>query len=331
MYPYIPLTDGEGLGITQAHCNVAPKISPMNGKIVFVSVGASSSATESTMLEQIINQGKTLGEVDSTIIFKNLAIAARDINDWMDVSTSTYANTWQQVNSNLQKAGLQLSDVQIIWLKEDDLKDPGADDGRVERLFWKFVTLIQILKSKFTNLKRIYVSGRSCVLPQADSKHAEPKPYMTGLVAKMLVQEQIAGNTELSMSIYPWISDILYLWTNQNEPRLADGYNRTMDSWKNDGVHPNTIGDDQVATFIYNMLMDYTDFFANGAGVEKSIPWSDNAPYTPLPLDEYEVIDDLTGEPEPLQQNSNNILGLLGLSLGVYLLKNRNKNSKKHL
>lgn len=312
MYDLIPLVDGEGLGCTPEHAAVAPKIAAINGKIVVVSVGASSSATESMALEDIVSQGKILGEVNSQIIFKNLAIAARDINDWIDSTTATYNNTWQQVTSNLASAGLGFNDVQIIWLKEDDLKDPNADEGRVIRLFWKFVDLIHLLKSKFPNLKRIYVSGRSCVLPNADSKHAEPKPYMTGLVAKMLVQEQIAGNPELNMVDYPWLSDILYLWTNQTMPRLADGYTRTSDSWKTDGVHPSPAGDDQVATFIYNMLLDYTDFFANGAKAEKSVPWYDDAPYIPLTEDDYQDVSD------PVMEQASNGFGLLVLGGLVY-------------
>lgn len=320
MYENIPLVDGEGLGITPEHCAVAPPITAIGGKIVMVSVGASSSATESVALEAIVNMGKTLGEVNSQVIFKNLAIAARDINDWVNTTSATYANTWSQVTSNLSSSGLNLNDVQIVWLKEDDLRDAGADDGRVNRLFWKFVDLIHLLKVKFPNLKRIYVSGRSCVLPQADSKHAEPKPYITGLVAKMLVQEQIAGNPELSLDKYPWLSDILYLWTDGSTPRLADGYTRTPDSWKGDGVHPSPIGDDQVATFVYNMLIDYTDFFANGAKAEKSVPWFDDAPYVPLTEDEYQ---DVADPMRPISSGSGISLLLIGgaLYLGSKIFK----------
>lgn len=314
MYQYIPLTDEGGLGITPGHAAQAPIINPINGKIVMATTGASSLATEGEVLAQIIAQGKALGEVNPIITFINLAIAARDINDWLDTS-DTLKSCWNKTTEALNVAGLNYSDIQIIWLKEDDLKDQSADDGRIVRLFWKFVDLIHLLKEKFPNLKRIYVSGRSCTLPQADVKHAEPRPFFTGLVAKMLVQEQIAGNPELDLSVCPWISDILYLWTNEDMPRESDGYGRSMDSWKNDGIHPNEIGDDQVATYVYNTLLDYTDFFPAGGSVERNAPWFDDTPYEPIPVDEY--YDPGTyNNGNPVQQSGSNA-GAVLIGLGV--------------
>lgn len=328
MYPYIPLIDGDGIGTTPAHVSIAPTIAPINGKILFISLGASSSATESVTLAQYIAQGKTLGEVNPDVDFVNCAIAARDVGDWSDPENPKYITGWQQTVNTLSGYGYTLNDVQVMWLKEDDLSDKESDPGRVTRLFWKYVTLLQTCKAKMPNLKRVYISGRSCVLPQAELTHEEPKPYYTGLAAKMIVQEQIAGNPYLSLDAVGWISDILYLWTNGYEPRVADGYIRTVDSWKGDGIHPNEIGNDQVATFLYNNLLELTDWFPNTFNSEKTIPEYDSTTYTPIPDNQYPditpvVVDDVNND------GGNNLLPGLLLLLGLGTLYYRSRKQNK--
>ena len=320
MYGYIPLVDGDGIGTTPAHAAIAQHVMPINDKILFISIGASSSASESDVLLQYINEGKLIGEVNPDVTFINCAIGARDVNDWSDPGSNKYADCWAQTENRLISNGFAFNDVQIIWLKEDDLQDKADDEGRVDRLFWKYVTLLQLLKTKFPNLKRTYISGRSCVLTNAESTHAEPKPYYTGLAAKKIVQEQIAGNPYLTQDLVGWVSDVVYLWTDGGQPRSSDGYMRTLDSWKGDGVHPNDIGNAIVADFIYNRLLNCTDWFPNTIASEKTIAEYDSTTYTPMENTEYPGDDNVIAG----QDNNNGLIYLIGLgALGLYLRKKR--------
>lgn len=318
----IPLIGGAGLGITQAHADESPVLSPINGKIVFVAIDASSMATEADLFAQYVANGKALGEVNPEVVFINLAQPAKDINDWTYNNRPQFTNVWNTVSNKLGAAGFTYNDVQVAWIKFEDLDDHGTDSGRIDRVFWKYVDLLHLLKAKFPNLKKVYLSGRS-FMPTTDPKFGEPLPGLNQLIVKKVVQEQIAGNPELNFKngTAPWISDIVLLYTDGYNVR-ADGYFRTLDSYKTDGIHPSEIGAEQVCDYLYLTLMEYTNFFANGAKVEESGPYVDNAPYTPLDPDEY--LNANTGGSNPFGNLIT--LGVLGFLTHRYI-KNRKKRT----
>lgn len=328
-----PLIGGDGLGITAAHALNAPEIMPINGKIVMVAVDASSMATEAETLATYINQGKLSGEVNPLLTFINLAQPAKDINDWTNPERGQYATVWNTVNNVLAQNGLSTSDVQIALVKFEDLLDPATDPGRITRMFWQFVTCAQVLKTKFPNLSRCYLIGRS-YMPTTDPKFGEPLCAYNEQSVKMVVQEQIAGNPFLdyTVGIVPWISDVINLYTDNYAARI-DGYYRTPDSYKNDKVHPNTIGDEQVATYIYNALWQYTDFFAPEYHAESPSPYSDTKAYTPIPVDQYpagdavDVIDAPDNGTQPTKHGD--ALALLGLVGALLALRKKNKTHAK--
>ncbi len=309
-----PLIGGAGLGITQAHADNSPVLSPINGKIVFVAIDASSMAAEADLFAQYVSEGKTLGEVNPDIVFINLAQPAKDINDWTYNNRPQFTNVWNTVTNKIKAAGVTYNDVQVAWIKFEDLDDNGTDNGRIDRVFWKYVDLFHLLKSKFPNLKKVYLSGRS-YMPTTDPKFGEPLPGLNQLIVKKVVQEQIAGNPELNFTngTAPWISDIVLLYTDGYNVR-ADGYYRTPDSYKTDGIHPSSIGSEQVCNYLYNTLINYSNFFVNGVKVEESGPYSDNTPYIPLDPDEY-ANQNATGSQQGSGLLAAGVLGFIAFRL----------------
>ena len=226
-----------------------------NGKIGLVSVGASTVTMFARGLEHQLPQVKGLNK---ELVFVDCAIGGQDLSKIMIPS----ANFWTVIDQRLNDASVSLSQVQVVFFQEDDLKDRSADiDGRGKGLVEDFTYMAQFLKQHYPNLKIIYLTGRhtTAFMPvEGKDKHREPRAYINGWACKWVIENQINGDPELSFKGPDAKAPLLmwgpYFWTQGTKPR-ADGYTWGPELLSHDGIHPNDAGIERVAK-------DLIDFWA---------------------------------------------------------------------
>lgn len=247
-----------------------------NGKIGFITIGASTVAMFSKGLEDMVPEAKG---VNGNLTFVNCGIGGQDLSDIMDPT----ANYWKAIDGRLAESGLDFNQVQVIWFQEDNLRN--RDNGfetRANKLADEFAFMARFCKERYPNLKLFYVSGRHTTefMPaEGKDKHREPKAYINGWACKILIERQIAGDAGLAFkgedAVAPLILWGPYFWTQGDKPR-ADGYTWNTTLVSHDGVHPTDLGIKRVAKDLVDFWM--TDpvsqqwFLSNPAAVPNTEP-----------------------------------------------------------
>ena len=224
---------------------------PANGKIVWMSVGMSNTTQETSVF---IDQMKTFTDKHPKLVLIDGAQGGQDINK----INNPEAPYWDAVNTRLANSGLIPSQVQIIWFKE---AEAGPSDTSFvtypNALKMKYRSVMKMLKSKFTNLKIVYLSNRIYAGYATTKLNPEPFAWYTGWAIKKLIEEQINGDNELSFAganpNAAWLSWGPYLWADGTTPR-SDGLYWVRDDFQADGTHPSTSGRKKVADLLINFF-----------------------------------------------------------------------------
>ena len=224
---------------------------PANGKIVWMSVGMSNTTQETSVF---IDQMKTFTDKHPKLVLIDGAQGGQDINK----INNPEAPYWDAVNTRLANSGLIPSQVQIIWFKE---AEAGPSDTSFvtypNALKMKYRSVMKMLKSKFTNLKIVYLSNRIYAGYATTKLNPEPFAWYTGWAIKKLIEEQINGDNELSFAganpNAAWLSWGPYLWADGTAPR-SDGLYWVRDDFQADGTHPSTSGRKKVADLLINFF-----------------------------------------------------------------------------
>lgn len=230
-----------GLGTTPAHRLNAPRIRPINNKVIMVSIGASLPNQVSERFEE-----RTAELTNPYFNFVNLCQPAKDVNDWINDPA-----IWTEVDNRLNTAGVLYNEVQIAWLQTDLLvTDTATFPDWPIRVQDSIEVLILKLNTKFPKLKQLYVSGRFYTGWSVDIKHTEPKGYYNGFSLKWLVENQIATG----YPVKPWICDDIYFWTDQEMVR-ADGFQVLQSDFKTDGIHFTSTGKQKYGDSLFNEFL----------------------------------------------------------------------------
>ncbi len=224
---------------------------PANGKIVWMSVGMSNTTQETSAF---IDQMKTFTDKHPKLVLIDGAQGGQDINK----INNPEAPYWDAVNTRLANSGLIPSQVQIIWFKE---AEAGPSDTSFvtypNALKMKYRSVMKMLKSKFTNLKIVYLSNRIYAGYATTKLNPEPFAWYTGWAIKKLIEEQINGDNELSFAganpNAAWLSWGPYLWADGTTPR-SDGLYWVRDDFQADGTHPSMSGRKKVADLLINFF-----------------------------------------------------------------------------
>ncbi len=238
---------------------------PVNGRIVFLSVGMSNTEQEfdkfQVELEQL--QGK-----NPFLVTVNGAQGGWPIDEILD-PTSTF---WNHILGLLSQQGLRDKQVQVIWFKEADFH-PGETvsdtsfEGYADTLKQKFKLAINITRSKFPNAKLCYVASRIYGGYDETLGNPEPFAYYQGWAVKYMIEDQINGDSSLGYlgpnARAPWLSWGTYLWADGIIPRSDSLTWICPDDFEPDGKHPSELGEQKVATLLLDALM----------ADETALPW----------------------------------------------------------
>ncbi|MFZ1783645.1 MAG: hypothetical protein WAU23_00440 [Ferruginibacter sp.] len=235
---------------------------PVNGKIVWLSVGMSNCTQEA---QEFILLANAWPNKNAKLILVDGAQGGWDI----DLMNDPAAAFWTTINNRLAFQGLSAKQVQAIWFKN-------ADKGPTDTTFTtycsnfknKLKSSMNLLQSKFVNSKLCYLSSR-IYGGYAASGTLQPEPfaYYTGWAVKQLIEDQINGDTGLTYSgaspKSPWLSWGAYIWAEGATPR-ADGLKWIFpDDYQTDATHPSIAGRQKVANLLFQ-------FFTTDA---TTIPW----------------------------------------------------------
>ena len=238
-----------GLSISQSirPLNNAGSIDTINGKIVWMSIGMSNCTQETQaflpLAQNFTNKNPKLVLIDG-------AAGGQDIN----AINNALAPYWNTVTNRLTAAGLTAEQVQIIWFKE-------AEAGPTDTAFAtypvalknKYRSVMQLLKTKFPNLKLCYLSDRIYAGYATTNLNPEPFAWFTGWCVKQLIADQLTGDAGLVFSgaspVSAWLSWGPYLWAKGDTAR-SDGLFWLPSDFAADGTHPSTNGRQKVAQLL---------------------------------------------------------------------------------
>ena len=214
-----------------------------SGKIAMISIGMSNTS-------QQFSEFIRLAEADAR---KNPSLvmidAARDGAAATDIALP-FGDYWQHVNSQLQRSEISTTQVQVAWLKTALARDPHGFPENARLLQRALRSIVEILSTKFPQLKLVYVSSRTYGGYSQSDLSPEPIAYESAFGVKWFIEERI-NNPSPDRSI-PWVSWGPYLWVDGLTPR-SDGLIWERSDFEPDGVHTSAQG----ALKIAMMLLEF--------------------------------------------------------------------------
>jgi hypothetical protein len=193
---------------------------------------------------------QTFPDKHPKLVLVDGAVGGQDIN----AINNPAAAYWNTVSNRITTAGLDPAQVQVIWFKEAEAQPSDTAFATYpDALKEKYKSVMQILKSKFTNLKLVYLSSRIYAGYATTKLNPEPFAWYTGWTVKRLIEDQINGEPALrytgSSPSSAWLSWGPYMWANGLTPR-SDGLTWVANDFQSDGTHPSTTGRQKVAQLL---------------------------------------------------------------------------------
>lgn len=232
---------------------------PVNGKIVWLSIGMSNTTMEASAFIPLANALPTkhpkLTLIDGALGGQSAAIISSPTN-------TSYTTYWATVNTRLTNAGLSANQVQVIWFKEDNPAGTTPINTHSDSLYAQTKRIMHELKIRFPNVKLCYIASRIYGGYAASTLNPEPYAYRNGWTMKKIIEDQINGDATLQFTgaaaNSPWLSWGVYQWADGTNPR-SDGltWNCPAD-YKTDGIHPSTSGSLKVANLLLNFFQNDT-------------------------------------------------------------------------
>jgi uncharacterized protein (TIGR03437 family) len=248
--------------------NASGAVDDVNGKIVLLSTGMSNTTQEFSVFKQIADKDP---EKNAKLVIVDGAQGG-----WTaDKIVQQGDPYWATVDLRLASAGVTAAQVQAGWLKEALAEPTWTFPEDAQRLQGWMKSLVQILRTRFPNLKLLYLSSRIYAGYASSALNPEPYAYQSGFSVKWLIEEQIKGAPELSYldGHAPWLSWGPYLWADGMQPR-EDGLTwACADLVTSDGTHPSAAGQRKVAGML-------ADLFKSDATAR---PWFVRQPAQPPP------------------------------------------------
>jgi hypothetical protein len=130
---------------------------------------------------------------------------------------------WTVVDQRLAAAGARAAQVQAVWYKEANAGPTQAFPVHAQMLRDNMIANMQILRSRYPNLKLVYCSSRIYGGYATSTLNPEPYAYESGFAVKWLIDRQILGDTALAYNgatpRAPWLAWGPYLWADSLNPR----------------------------------------------------------------------------------------------------------------
>lgn len=227
-----------------------------NGKIVFVSLGASIGGKNmKAMIKK--TEGNPLTNPRLLLFNCNEGGKYSALSNIMNPKDSYWLHVSEVITS--QKSSYK--QVQVVYMETDDGIIIKKFPDRPNQVKAKIEASARTIKEKFPNAKVLYLLGRTRTFNNAGDNatpwNTEPSPYYFGWACKWAIEDQINGvpGTEYkgANKVAPIITWGFYQWAD-SLPRTTDNFYWRFSETK-DGLHSNDAGEDTLATRFQNFLL----------------------------------------------------------------------------
>lgn len=216
----------------------------ISGKVVMVSIGMSNTSHEFSQFIRLVNadarKNPDLAMID----------AARDGAAATEIAVP-FGDYWIHVDHQLQRSEASTAQVQVVWLKTALARDPRGFPENARLLQRALRSILEILRTKFPQLKLVYVSSRTYGGYSESDLSPEPAAYESAFAVKWLIEERI--NNPNPDRLLPWVSWGPYLWADGLSPR-SDGLVWERSDFELDGVHTSPQGALKGATMLFEFF-----------------------------------------------------------------------------
>lgn len=238
------------------------------GKIALLSIGMSNTTQEFcstgglTPCASWTFVGQALADASvnhATLVLVNGARTGQTASTWDSPLDPNYDRVR---DVDLVNAGATEKQVQVAWVKvanpgpTTSLPSTSADAYTLET---QIGNIVRALKTRYANLRLVYLSSRIYAGYATTTLNPEPYAYESGFATKWVVQAQIdqmrnggvivdarAGDLNTNTGA-PWVAWGPYLWANGATPR-RDGLSYVVADLESDGTHPSQSGEQKVGT-----------------------------------------------------------------------------------
>lgn len=218
------------------------------GKIALLSVGMSNTTQEFSRFQEFADRDAAKA---GNVVLVDGAQGGQAAAQW---AAGPDTRIWQTVDERLKAAGVGSLQVQVVWLKQAEIKPTEPFPGDADQLEADLATIVRMLKRKFANLRLVYLSSRIYAGYATTTLNPEPYAYDSAFAVRGLIQRQVSGDPALNFDpargavnapVLLWGP---YLWADGLTPRKADGLVWRREDLREDGTHPSaTSGRDKVA------------------------------------------------------------------------------------
>jgi hypothetical protein len=209
-----------------------------DGRIVLLTIGMSNTTQESQVFVQLARASSRQGP------HVTIVDGAQGGQDAEKIKAAA-APYWQLLTQRLRSVGVTDAQVQAVWLKQAIIRPTEPFPADAQRLERDLVDIVGILRSRFANLRAIYVSSRTYAGYATTDLNPEPYAYQSGFAVRWLIGRRI--DARLSG---PWIGWGPYLWTNGTNGRSDGLVWQCTDTRAEDGTHPSPSGRAKVAQLL---------------------------------------------------------------------------------
>jgi hypothetical protein len=241
------------------------------GKLVLLSIGMSNTTQEfcnragsgqcttGTFVQQALADPAVQ---KSSLVLVDGARGGQSAATWLNPTDPNYD---QVRDTRLAPAGVTERQVQAVWLK---VANPGptvslpASGADAYLLVTQIGAIARALRTRYPNLKLVFVSNRTYGGYATSTLNPEPYAYESGFAVKWTIEAQInqaatgqadmrAGNLDYR-TVAPWLGWGPDLWANGTLGR-ADGLSWAREDFGSDGTHPSPAGVQKVG----RLLLDF--------------------------------------------------------------------------
>ncbi|MCX7013806.1 MAG: hypothetical protein NTW86_14850 [Candidatus Sumerlaeota bacterium] len=230
-----------------------------DGKIGFFSMGMSNTTQEFRMFLEVIRSVR----LPPRLVVVDGAQNGQGAVPWATEPKIPNSGlmAWEELAKRLAANGVSPFQAQVVWLKLAD-GNP-AKDGEFPGYARKFkecaIGILQKIKSRYPNVRLVYVSNRIYAGYATKLINPEPYAYEYAYAWRWIILDQIAGTPELNYDpakgsvkapLVLWGPD---LWANGLTAR-KDGLCYARGDLGEDGTHPSVAGREKVAKLLLKFL-----------------------------------------------------------------------------
>ena len=237
--------------------NETAKIQPLDadgkpakdGKIGLVSISMSNATQEYSMFKQIADKDDKKSPLVAIV---DCAQGGQAMAQWVDPK----ARAWVEADRRLEMAKVSPNQVQVVWVKLANVAPRGELTEHGKKLQKDTLIVLQNIKVRFPNVRIAYLASRIYAGYATTGLNPEPYAYEGAFAARWLIQDQIKGDAELSLTKAPLLLWGPYFWGDGTTPRKSDKLIWERKDLASDGTHPSQSGREKVANMLLTFFKD---------------------------------------------------------------------------